>query len=590
MYKRANAFYNTIKLCMYLSWKTSAVYTVFRVVFNIIIAVIPILTAYVSKRILDSFAIGNDVTFLFTFIILLTVLNLGQGIVGRCKMYIESLHAELMEHQCSNILLEKAIDADIKMYDTQQYYDIFAQTQNNMLAVTNILWNILEVTGSITAFVSAVAVISRFGWYYALAVIAASIPSAITGQKYTKCLYQNDVEQINSRRKQNYLFQVGTSQRFAQEIRCYRIGETILQKYKNIFIGLFQTRKKILSKRMWLNTLLLIVPEIVILVSSCIIAKQVLAGTYTIGDFSMYTSLLLQLNGTLAMMVMRIISVYENKMKADFIFDFSKITVPKIISGSRILDRIEKIEFDRVSFTYPGLSQRTLEDISFVLQKDRKTALIGKNGAGKSTLIKLLFRLYDVEEGNIFINDHNIKEYNLDSLRDQIGIYTQNSSVFDWTLGENISSGSDIYAEDECKRSLYECGGKDVLERCHGDLQTYLGRAFSEKGVELSIGQKQKVALARAFYKKERSAYVLDEPSSSLDPETEKKVFKSIQRLGEESIVLFTSHRIAAISMTDYVLVLEKGKIAERGTREELIAKKGAFYQLYTCQMGAGEA
>lgn len=587
MYKKIGSFFNTIKFCIRISWKTSAVYTLLRIVFGIVSSFVPILSACVTKYILDKLILiqSEGMKLTFVMIVVLFLLKILQGILERYKAYIENVHAELMQHQLSEMLLEKTMNADLSMFDTPQCYDVLSETQKNVSALTTILWNILEVFGSFATFVSAVIILSRSSWYYALIMIMASVPSAITGQRYMKDLYRNDLEQINNMRKQNYLFQIGISQNYAQEIRCYEVGDMITQKYKHLFSEVFFPKKKILGQRSLANSLLLILSETAVLILSMHVAYRVYAGECTIGDYSMYTSMLLQLNGTIALLVIRLVAVYENKMKADFMAKFFEITMPRVLSGSIVLEKIKRIEFVHVVFAYPGTDKRTIDDVSFVLKEKSKTALIGMNGAGKSTIIKLLLRLYDVGEGCILINSRNIKEFDIKSLRRQIGIYTQNSAIFDWALGENISIGSSGYDKEICRNVLLNCGGKDVLNKCNEDMETYMGHSFSEKGIELSVGQKQKVALARAFYRQRQSLYILDEPSSSLDPEAEQKVFAFMREKSASQIVLFTSHRIASIHMSDEVLVMENGRIIERGTEEELLKQKGRFYQLYSLQI-----
>lgn len=577
----------TIRFCINLSWRTSRCYTFLRILFYCLISITPVFSAYIMKRVLDTFArfdqrAATEVVF---WICGFSVLKITECIAGKCEAYIESIHSELMRQRCSEILLEKAIDADLEMFDTPEYYDIFTETQNNMQALTAVLWNILEVLGSLPAFLAALIVLSQANWIYSFLIILASIPTAVSGEKYVKSLYQNDLMQVHNTRKQNYLYQVGTSKNYAQEIRCYGIGKVIKSKYQMIFSYILTSRKKILSKRILSNIGLLVLSEVVLFVLSIQIAYGVFGREYTIGDYSMYTSMLLQLNGTIGLLVMRIMSVYENKMKADFMMELSSLTQSRIVSGTCPVQKIERIEFEHVSFAYPGAQKNAVTDISFVLSEDTKTALVGVNGAGKSTVIKLLLRLYDPDAGVVRINDLNIKEYDLCSLREQVGVYTQNSPVFDWSLGENIGMMGDEYQEEFCRKALEKCGGKDILERSGGKMETDLGRAFSDKGLELSVGQKQKVALARAFYNRDQSVYILDEPSSSLDPETEKKVFDSIEEVSRHKIVLFTTHRIAAINRTDYIIVLEDGKITEEGNEETLIAKRGKFYQLYSCQL-----
>ena len=584
--KKIRDFFGTIKFCINLSWKTSPRYTALRILCNVLVSVTPIALAKITQGILDGFMAPNKagLTFIIALVCLFFVLKIIQGVAGKLGASMESLHSELMQQRCSEILLEKAVDADLTMYDTPQYYDVFSETQRNMQALTTITWNMLETVGSMVSFIAAIMILGKAKIYYVVAMLIISIPAAVAEEKYVKSMYQNDIQQINNRRKQNYLFYIGTSRNYAQETRCYGLGDILKRKYAILFDAIFHSRKKILGKRAASNIILMTVSEMVMFILTVQIVYQVYSGIYTIGDYSVYTSMLVQLSGTISILVIRIMSIYENKMKADFIIQLSEIAESRIKSGNLDVQTIETIEFEDVCFTYPGASKRAVDHVNFVLKSMAKTALVGVNGAGKSTVIKLLLRLYDADCGRILVNGRDIKEYRISALRKQIGVYTQNSAVFDWGLGENISIHDVEYDEKKCKDALEKCGGEDILRKCEGNMAVYLGYAFSENGMELSTGQKQKVALARAFYSDNQSVYILDEPSSSLDPETEKKVFENIERMSTGKVVLFTSHRISAINMTDYVIVLEDGRIIEEGTKETLLEKRGKFYKLYSCQ------
>ena len=252
--------------------------------------------------------------------------------------------------------------------------------------------------------------------------------------------------------------------------------------------------------------------------------------------------------------------------------------------GIQELKQVDTISFEHVSFSYPGTKgRRVLEDVSFLLEKEKRTVFIGVNGSGKSTLVKLLLRMYEPDEGIIRINGVDIREYTIKSLRKNFSVYFQEMGNYCMTLSENIRV-SDLEKETQGEQeALEKACCQDILEKASKGLDTNLMRIFDQEGIELSGGQHQKLALARCLYRR-HTVLILDEPSSNLDPKAEHDIFENLKKESKDKMTIFTSHRLSNVVLADRILVLENGTILEDGTQKELLANNKRYAELYHYQ------
>lgn len=479
-----------------------------------------------------------------------------------------------------------SLSADLSMYDSPEYYDHLEMAKRDSSSIITILWNAIDCISACIAIMSIILVLWRNHPMFVIPAFLCSVPSLIADQIFTKKNYTLHIKQLSEERQKYYYSDISSERIFAQNIRVNNIGSWLCKSYLNIWNKLFQERKHLLKVTCVVEVLLRILPELFVLWAMINIGELIYAGVLSVGEFTFFIGLFSQLFMQLSTIIDNGVRLYDNKMKIENIIEFSHAP-HTIVSGNRTLDKIHKIEFENVCFRYPDSNFDTLQGISFVIKEGERVALVGINGAGKSTIIKLLLRFYDPQSGNVLINDHNIKEYVLEDLRKNIDCYLQNDINFPFDLRKNIAiktlNSSQNNVDEQVRQALLFSDGKDVINSVKGDFSKYLSRMFADDGIELSVGQHQKVAIARIFFNR-KSFIILDEPSSSLDPESENNIFNAIDEQFKEHTIFFTSHRLTNLFLADRILVLENGKIIESGTRSELLDRKGRFYELYQYQ------
>lgn len=588
MLHNLNDLLKSIAYCLGVAWKTSKIYTIVRLLGNFMIPIFSIVLSYFVKLILDLLVIkeGNAIS---QVIILLTVtltITLLSNFVQRFSQHVMVVHDSIIQNYINLSIMDQAVSADLSLYDNAQFYDKLAAVRKESYSLSSILWNVLDCISALFALISSIVILAQYSIAYAISMLLLVIPMTLVNQFYTKKIYLNDLSQTSNERKRDYIFMIGSAKEYAQEIRCWNLGGLLKEKYLSLWDAILHTRKELSYHQTLLVFLLSILPEVAACIISIRIANQVFQSNISVGDYSFYTGMLMQILSGTMLFLTYIINVYDNKLKIEHMRTFSNQYCRSIENGTYSIKQIRKIEFRDVCFRYPGKDDYAIDHVSFVVNQNQIVVLVGKNGSGKSTLIKLLFRFYDVTSGVILINDINIRNYRIEDLRCCIGAYFQNSPNFAFTINENIILNRTQNAETQqhIQNLLLTCGGKDILSACHLNLNAYLTRIFSEDGLEFSEGQHQKIAIVRALYSNS-STLVLDEPASSLDPEAEHQIFEYLREISHDKLILLTSHRLSNAYLADRVIVIENGHILEEGTRSELLSRKDSrFAELYNYQ------
>jgi len=405
--------------------------------------------------------------------------------------------------------------------------------------------------------------------------------------------------QSPERRLMAYFVTLMTTDTYNKEIKLFNLGDFFTGKFWRLATDLYKQDKKLLLRRYFTNFAW---SGLTIVANSAIyfyIALQAVLGRISLGGLTLYTQTAVQVGQNFQGLLNGISSTYENTLYVNTLFEFLEYS-PRIVPppNPRPLDsavEVEglEIEFRDVSFTYPGKdpeTQAALKHVSFTIRAGEAIALVGRNGAGKTTLVKLLTRLYDPDEGEILIGGRNIKEYDLRELREQVGVIFQDYVNYYMTAQENIGVGrvDKIEQRELVMSAARKSGANAVIEQLPHGYDTMLGRWFKDlkESTQLSGGEWQKIALARAFMRDAR-ILVLDEPTSALDAQAEHEVFTHFRQLTEGKTAVFISHRFSTVRLADRIFVIENGSILESGSHRELIALHGRYAELFDLQAEA---
>ena len=586
---KLRGFINSFWYCGKLSWKAAPFYTLLQLLFKSVQAILPVAVVWLTKEILNCLMnhdkrSGGMLQGLFCLLLLVYIL---QAVSRHVINYLDGMQRDVIIHYIESIIAQKAAAMDVEYYDNPKYYDIFENVKRNSHVMAGVIDNCMMCIGFAVSVISCICFLKEVLPFYAALIMIATIPVAVSQHRYTRKIYRWGLEHTTSERRKGYLYGVLTERSYAQTVRLFGIGDYFTEKYELLWKKLFEKKRNIIRKKLVWNLLFSIMPEIILICATVSISRNVLAGKNTIGDFSLCLGLIAQLTGVLHGLVSAVMNVYENNLKVEYFMSFDRFRLNKIVSGNKMLETPVKIEFQNVSFQYPGTREYVLKNISFCLEPYKKLCIVGENGSGKSTLLKLLLRFYEVSEGTVYLNDLPIKEYDVNSLRKTISCFFQNSPNFAFTIKDNIRLGEyDMPAEDcdERERHALRLAGADgFVDRLSHKENTYITKIYEEDGMELSGGQSQKVALARMFYKR-ASVLLLDEPTAALDPKGEHELFESLKRECSGQSVIFISHRLSNVFLADEIMVLENGKICAQGKHEELLRSCMLYKQLYDYQ------
>jgi len=584
-------FFSALKWCIVLSWNTSKFYTASRIIAEILTPAFSIISAFIGKNVINILAgqmeYYNRNNALLLLLGLLLTIAVVRGLAQKMVQYFRAMHDDMMDASISSSIIENALNADLEYFDMPAYYDKLKSSSRDSYAINQIVWNSTSVVSSLISFIVTYTMLSQMRVLYGVLIVLSAIPYSAVAAKFTKILYGLSLEQTNGQRRMGYIQTIATERLYAQDFRLFDACSKLKSRYVRIWKELFTPRRIAARKRTVLLSLLECLPELCIALIGIDIAFSVISGSMTVGDYSLFVGLTAQLLGIITMLSVSIMQIYDNRMKLDNFRTVQNICNRIEDKGTNKLNVIQSIELRNVSFAYPEAKEKTLYGISCSMNRGERIAIVGLNGSGKSTLIKLLLRFYDPDEGEIHINGLNIKEYTLASLRKNFSVYFQETRSLSFSIRENFSVADDYCNDDDMENAalsaLSSASCLDIIEKCKEGLDSNITKLFSDDGVELSFGQQQKLALARALFRR-HTALILDEPSSSMDPKSEHDVFEALKSLTEGKLTIFTSHRLSNVLLADRIIVLENGRIVEDGTQNELLCNQKRYAELFKYQ------
>lgn len=573
-------------------WEVSPFLMGANALLRIVQSAFPLLMLYVGKeiidgvlRVLDGKATGAEVWF---WVAVEGGLAIGSGLLSRAITLTDGLLSDLVSNDSSVRIIRHAATLDLFQFEDASFYDKLERARSQTAGRTALMTMILSQAQEIVTVIFLIGGLTYFNPWLLLILVLAAIPSFIGETRFNAASYALSRSWTPQRRELDYLRFIGASNETAKEIKIFGLEGFLAERFERISHEYYLVNRKLAVKRALWGSLFSSLGTLSYYAAYAYVVWQALAGLITIGALTFLAGSFSRLQSYLQSIVGRFSRIGEMALYLRDLFDFLEMK-PSIQSpsegGLRAPRPIQQgFVFENVGFKYPESDIWALRGLNFTLQPGEKLALVGENGAGKTTLVKLLARLYEPSEGRILLDGRDLRTYDPEDLRNQIGVIFQDYVRFMFTASENIAVGNigqrDDFTriEDAAEKSLADA----VIEKLPEKYQQMLGKRFN-KGVELSGGQWQKVALARA-YMRDAQLIILDEPTAALDARAEHEVFMRFAELMTGKSAVLISHRFSTVRMADRILFLEYGRMLEYGSHEALLAQNGKYAELFRLQ------
>lgn len=574
-------------------WATSPFFAVSNALLRLTKAAIPLATLYLGKLIIDEVIRlynqqgADDTTNLLLLIAGEFGLAILSDLLARGIALTDSLLGDLFANQTSVKLMQHAAELDLDQFEDAEFYDKLERARRQTLSRTVLMSQVLgQVQDIITMLFLAVGVVSFAPWLILLLAVAV-FPAFVGETHFNEKSYSLVRSWTPERRELDYLRYTGASDETAKEVKIFGLSDFLIERFKELSDHFYKANKKIAIKRAGWGTLLAAIGSAGYYGAYVYIVFRTITGELTIGDLTFLAGSFARLRGLLEGVLNKFSSVAEGALYLQDFFDFFNLK-PRIRRSENTIPFPSKIKegfvFENVSFRYQNTEKYAIRNLSFELKVGEKLALVGENGAGKTTLVKLLARLYDPSEGRILLDGKDLREYDPEDLRRNTGVIFQDFVKFQMTASTNIAVGQ-IEQKDErprIEKAAVQSLADTVIKELPQQYEQMIGRRFSE-GVDLSGGQWQKVALARA-YMRDAQLLILDEPTAALDARAEHEVFERFTDLTAGKTAVLISHRFSTVRMANRILVLDRGQLLEIGTHEELLQKDGRYAELFSLQ------
>ena len=576
---------------MELVWSTSRGLTIALAVLTVIAGVLPASVAYVGSLIVDAvvgtIANRGAVVHVVELVALEALLVATIAAAQRGLSLCQSLLRAQLGQRVNVMILEKALTLDLRHFEDSEFYDKLTRARRE--ASTRPLSLVTRTFGlgqNAISLTSYGVLLSHFSPWAVLVLVLAGLPAFIAETKFSGDAFRLFRWRSPETRMQIYLETVLAREDHAKEVKLYGLGARFLERYRDIFRRLYREDRALTIRRDAWGFGLGLIATASLYAAYAWIAVSTVRRLITLGQMTMYVALFRQGQAAVSAILSAVGGMYEDNLYLSTLYEYLETQVPAP-SGTAVKGPHPEdgIRFEDVCFTYPDSERPALEHVTLHLRPGSSLALVGENGSGKTTLIKLLTRLYHPSSGRILLDGLDLAQWEEQALRERIGVIFQDFNRYQMLVGENVGAGDDRYFEDEShwREAAAKGMASEFIETLPQRYQTQLGKWFQD-GRELSGGQWQKIALARAFMRTRADILVLDEPTAAMDAQAEADIFEHFRHLAQDRITILISHRFSTVRMADQIAVLDKGRIVESGSHEALMQLNGRYAHLFTLQ------
>src|SRR5450631_249297 len=581
-----------IRPLLKMVWETSPPLVAASVVFRLCRALLPLAMLWVSKLIIDG-VVGwitrhsGNLAAIWKLVALELGLAVFSDVLGRANTLCDSLLGDRFTNRVSVRLMEHASRLDLAMFEDPVFYDKLDRARRQTTGRMGLLAALLSIGQDAVTLVSLSTGLIVFSPWLMLLLAAAVIPSFLGETHFTSLAYSVLYKRTPERRKLDYLRLLGASAQSAKEVKIFGLGPYLSKHYDEVSTEIFKENKAIAIRRATLGSALNVVSTGGYYGAYAVVLARTLAGTITLGSFTFLTGAFNRSRAYIEKILSGFNDISEQAVFLKDLFEFLAMqptigAAPNAIPAPRPIR--QGFEFRHVGFAYAGSDRMVVQNINFHLYPNEKLALIGENGAGKTTLVKLLARLYDPTQGQILLDGVDLRDYDVEDLRKEIGVIFQDYMRYELLAKENIGFGKieDLADHSRIERAARKSMAFQVIDKLPNGYDQMIGRRF-DGGVDLSGGEWQKFALARA-YMRDAQLLILDEPTATLDARAEYEVFRRFAELTKGRMAVLISHRFSTVRMADRILVLQDGRIREPGTHKHLVALGGQYSELFELQ------
>lgn len=581
-----------LRYAMSLAWAASPRLLLRYTLLGMFNAIMPPVSVYLGAVLVNKIAEArlhpiqfNDVLYI---VIGLWITFVVQRAVGSYIGYGRNLYVRRVELEAERRLLEKASKVDLGHFDNSDWHDRLARAKRDVnWRPGDLTWSVLGLSGNIVTIVLMAGLLASLHYVLMILALGAAFLSLAMESRVTSKLYQYFYKETPEERERQYVGDLMVQPRNTKEVRAYVLADYLLGRHRRLSEDLFKQREKMYRLGSRMSLLTGIVTGTVLALAYVFVAWKGILGTIDPGAVVLVIGAFTSVSGTLGNISSTFVSVDQHTTFLDDYFSFLEIKklLPVPAKPQSIPEGpVEGIEFSHITFTYPGGTEPAVKELNLQIKKGELMALVGENGAGKSTLIKLLLRFYDVQQGEVKVSGIDVKEMDPQHLRDRIGVLFQDYATYELSVRENVLMGRPNGINDDSKvlKALQDSRSEWLIKKMPNGLDSKVGRLF-EGGHDLSGGEWQRLALARIMYRN-ADIWILDEPTSSLDPEAEAAIFAELKENLKGRIGIVISHRFSTVRIADRIAVIDDGKVTELGTHEELVAAGKVYARLFELQ------